>query len=170
MPPGGRFRGHVALYDLKQHNRVIQVSSVEFAQTGEVRSRGVEIELVGEVTRSLSINASYNYTHIMDEELGGMPKHRAAIWGAQRFEAGTFGTLVAGAGVRHNAAYRDQVAPITPSYTLVDLMLSLERSDWRLALNVNNVTDKVYFGTCEWWGICTYGGRRNVIASASYRF
>ena len=177
VPPGERFRGHVALYDLTQHNRVVQISSVDYTQTGKVRSRGLEVELVGEVTPSLSINASYNYSRILDEdELGGMPKHRAAIWGTKRFGPGSlgtasnFGTLVAGAGVRHNAAYQDRVAPITPSYTLFDLMLSLERNDWRLALNVNNVADKVYFGTCEFWGICTYGGRRNVIASATYRF
>lgn len=49
-------------------------------------------------------------------------------------------------------------------------MLSLERARWRWALNINNLTDKPYFGTCESWGICTYGARRNVIASASYRF
>ncbi len=170
VPPGGRFRGHVALYDLQQTNRLVRISPVDFTQTGEVKSRGVELELVGDVTRTLAINASYNYSHLESEELGGMPKHRAAIWGAQRVELDGIGTLVGGAGVRYNAAYRDRVAPITPSYTLFDLMLSLERAKWRWALNINNLTDKPYLGTCESWGICTYGARRNVIASASYRF
>lgn len=61
---------------------------LRFVPPGE-RSRGLEVELVGEVTPSLSINASYNYSRILDEdELGGMPKRRAAIWGTKRFGPG----------------------------------------------------------------------------------
>jgi iron complex outermembrane receptor protein len=168
-PEGGRYRAHAAVYDLREVNRVVQLSGLDFTQTGKVRSRGFELELVGRLTRALSVNASYNYTDA-DAELSGTPRHRAAIWGVQRFQlAGQHG-FSAGAGVRYNAAYKDHVAPVTPSFTLFDAMLAWETTQWRLALNVSNLADKEYFGTCESWGICTYGGRRTAVVSATYRF
>jgi iron complex outermembrane receptor protein len=49
-------------------------------------------------------------------------------------------------------------------------VLAYDTAKWRYALNINNVTDKVYFSTCLSRGDCWYGSRRNVVASATYRF
>ena len=60
--------------------------------------------------------------------------------------------------------------PRVPSVALLDLMLAYESDKWRYALNINNVTDKVYFSTCLARGDCWYGTRRNVVATATYKF
>jgi iron complex outermembrane receptor protein len=57
-----------------------------------------------------------------------------------------------------------------PSVALLDLMLAYESAKWRYALNINNATDKTYFSTCLSRGDCWYGARRNIVASATYRF
>ena len=62
------------------------------------------------------------------------------------------------------------IGPEVPSQTLVDAMVSWESAKLRLALNVNNLSDKTYFSTCLSRGDCWYGARRNVVASATYRF
>jgi len=49
-------------------------------------------------------------------------------------------------------------------------MLAYESAKWRYALNINNATDKTYFSTCLARGDCWYGARRNIVASATYRF
>jgi iron complex outermembrane recepter protein len=53
---------------------------------------------------------------------------------------------------------------------LLDLLLAYDTTNWRYALNINNATDKTYFGTCLSRGDCWFGAKRNVIASATYRF
>jgi iron complex outermembrane receptor protein len=68
------------------------------------------------------------------------------------------------------SAFRDGAAPETPSVTLYDAMISLDQGQWRYALNVQNLADKVYVATCLGRGDCWYGARRTVVASAAYRF
>jgi len=78
--------------------------------------------------------------------------------------------FMAGAGVRYMSAFTDGTAPQTPSVTLFDAMLGFDRGAWRYALNVQNLTDKVYVSTCLGRGDCWWGTRRTVIASIRYRF
>jgi iron complex outermembrane receptor protein len=49
-------------------------------------------------------------------------------------------------------------------------MIAYETPDWRLALNANNIFDKVYVSTCLSRGDCWYGARRSIVASATYKF
>lgn len=49
-------------------------------------------------------------------------------------------------------------------------MLAYDAPSWRLALNVNNATDKTYFSTCLGRGDCWWGARRSIAASATYKF
>ena len=78
--------------------------------------------------------------------------------------------LAVGAGVRHMSAYADGVAPEVPAVTLLDLLLAWESTHWRVALNVNNATDKTYVATCLSRGDCWWGTRRNAVASVTYRW
>jgi len=167
--PSGAWRAHLAAYDLREVNRLVQTGAYTYDQSGAVRSHGFEAELVGRLTSSLSLNANYTYTEA-DRELSGTPRHRAAVWAVQRFSIGELGGFSAGAGVRLVDKYKDRSAPTTPGYGLVDLMLGWESPHWRVALNVRNAADKQYFGTCENWGICTYAARRSVVLTAAYRF
>ncbi|MGC3984461.1 MAG: TonB-dependent receptor [Pseudorhodoferax sp.] len=57
-----------------------------------------------------------------------------------------------------------------PSVTLLDLLFAYDTDAWRFALNVNNAADKTYVSTCLSRGDCWWGARRNVVASATYRF
>jgi iron complex outermembrane receptor protein len=79
----------------------------------------------------------------------------------------------AGAGVRAMSSFRDLqfgTGPRIPGVVLADLVFAYDTANWRYALNINNVTDKKYFSTCLSRGDCWYGSRRNIVASATYRF
>ena len=58
----------------------------------------------------------------------------------------------------------------TPAATLADAMVAYDAGDWRLALNINNLTDKVNITQCLARGDCFYGERRNVLLTGTYRF
>ena len=60
--------------------------------------------------------------------------------------------------------------PQIPSVALLDFVFAYETDQWRYALNVNNAIDKVYYSTCLSRGDCWWGARRNIVASATYRF
>ena len=49
-------------------------------------------------------------------------------------------------------------------------MVAYEAGDWRVALNINNLTDKVVLTQCLARGDCFYGERRNILLTATYRF
>ena len=53
---------------------------------------------------------------------------------------------------------------------LGDLALHYEWQNWRTALNVINLTDKIYVASCAAASSCFYGDRRRVTASVSYKW
>lgn len=167
----GRSLFTAAVYDLREENRLVPDPSGgrNSIQDGETRNRGVELEWRGSPTASLDLIANYNYIDL-DEKLEGIPKHQASAWAKYRFAIANVQGFSAGAGVRWMSKFTDGNAPETASVVLLDGLLAYETNKWRYALNVNNLTDKTYVATCLSRGDCWYGARRNIIASASYKF
>jgi len=168
-PSGADLAFNAAVYDLRELNQVVEVLPKVYAQLGETKAKGVELELKAAVTRSIDLTAHYNYTDL-DEKIEAVPRHQAAAWAKRRFSLGSVSGFSAGAGVRWMSSFHDGAAPTVPALTLFDAMLAWETSSWRYALNVNNLTDKTYVSTCLSRGDCWFGARRNIVASASYRF
>ena len=160
-----------AAYDLRESQRLVPdpAGGPYQVQIGETKTTGAELEFKATVARNWDVIAYYTYTQI-DSQLTQVPENQAGVWGKYRFAInGTPGFSV-GAGVRYMSQFKDGVAPTTPSVTLLDAMISYETAKWRLALNINNLTDEAYNSVCLSRGDCWWGARRNVVASASYRF
>jgi iron complex outermembrane receptor protein len=172
-PAGRGLAFNAAVYDLREKNQIAQPIPNVYTQLGETKTRGVELEAKGSIAPNLDITAHYNYTDL-DPQLEGLPRHQAAVWAKYRFAIAGVPGFSVGAGVRHMGSFRDVSfggsGPRIPSATLLDLVLAYETAKWRYALNINNATDKAYFSTCLARGDCWWGARRNVVASATYRF
>ena len=171
-PAGGAVTFNAAVYDLKEKNRTTSPLPNVINQLGKTRNRGVELEARGAATSALDVIANYTYTDL-DSQLEGLPRQQASLWGRYRFAIGGQGGFSAGAGLRLLSDFRDTssgTGPRVPGVTLVDLVLAYDTAQWRYALNVNNLTDKTYLSTCLSRGDCWFGARRNVVASATYRF
>jgi iron complex outermembrane receptor protein len=169
--PEGDLQANAAVYTLHEENRLVPDprGGNNQVQAGKTRNRGVELEVKTKIGRQFDLLANYNYIDI-DEQLEGIPKHQASVWGKYRFAVGDVDGLSVGEGVRWLGSFRDGAAPHTPSVTLVDAMLAYETPSWRYALNVNNLFDKTYVSTCLSRGDCWYGSQRTIVASATYRF
>ncbi|MGA0610254.1 TonB-dependent siderophore receptor [Caldimonas sp. KR1-144] len=160
---------HAAVYDLREKNQLVQdMTTSLYSQIGETKTRGVELAAKASFGPA-DLIAHYNVTDI-DEALEAVPEHQAAVWGKWRFALAGLGGFSAGAGVRWMSAFTDGAAPEVPSVALLDAMFAWESAQWRYALNVNNLTDKVYVATCLSRGDCWWGARRNVVLTATYRF
>ncbi|MBA3625364.1 MAG: TonB-dependent receptor [Methylibium sp.] len=168
-PPGKGYSATAAVFELREENRLGQVTPTTQEQLGRTKTGGLELELLGRFGAGFELAAHYNYLD-NDEALDGLPHHQAAVWGKQRFSLFGVPGFSAGLGVRSFSAFTDKTAPQTPSVTLTDALLAWDSPQWRYALNLQNLGDETYVSTCLPRGDCFYGAGRTATLTASYRF
>ncbi|MDG9925062.1 MULTISPECIES: TonB-dependent siderophore receptor [unclassified Pseudomonas] len=187
QPPGSEAMFSVALFDLTQQNVVTYDGGWYPTQTGEIQSKGIELEARGNLTDNLELVGAY--THLEPEvtkttrpgvegkEPPRTPAHLASLWATYQFDGSLLPGVSAGAGVRYvGSSFGDQDNSYkVDSVVLLDAMLGYDLG--RLAadldgasvqLNASNLTDKVYAASCAAVDTCFYGASRTVTASVNY--
>jgi len=186
----------LALFDLTQQNVLtpdpdpthIRSGSRTNVQTGEVRSRGVELEAKTEVNSELTVLASYTYLDNVvtksnnPTQFGrhpiGMPMNSATAWADYTFHSGPLNGFGLSGGVRYIGETPGTTANdfYVPSVTLFDAALHYDLAalgkqfnGFNLQVNATNLFDKTYVTLCQDNG-CYYGLRREVIATLRYRW
>lgn len=127
---------------------------------GEAQSRGVELDLTGQISPGWDVIASYAYTDTeilkdnsnnVGNRLPNVPRHGGSLWSTYRFQEGPLSGLQFGAGM-YARGQRQSDAENTlqlPGYVTVNLMAGYE---WKVGpskvsaqLNIENLLDKEYF-------------------------
>ena len=175
----------LSAYDIRESN-VLQNDTLHpnfSVQSGEIRSRGFELEGVANLAQGLNLRLAYTAdpVHSVDAaDLGTRPtvtpEHMASLWADYAVLRGTLSGLGLGAGLRYlgntfGGTYTTPAgqAPFTvPSYTLVDAALHYDWRQMRFALNASNLLDRSYVEGCYGGTVCSYGNRRNLIGSVRY--
>jgi iron complex outermembrane receptor protein len=174
----------VALFDLTRQNVITTDpnNSLNSVQTGEVRARGVEFEVNANLMEGLNLVGAYTiYDLETTKDLNpanigliptGTPESFGALWLDYTVQDGTFKGLGVGAGIRFvGESYADAANTLSvPGYTVADAAIHYEYDNWRVALNVSNLFDEVYVGSCSGETSCFYGDRRKATLSASYKW
>jgi len=172
-----------ALYDLRQ-TKVLTADPLHLnyqIQTGEVRSRGIELEAHAEITNNFSVLASYShlYQTVFRSNDGDQGKHptaqptqMASVWGDYTFDGGAWDKLGFGMGVRYvGKSYGSTDNTLTvPQHTLVDAAAHYNVGAWTLGLNANNLFNKTYVSYCSSYMFCYYGAKLTVMATARYQW
>ncbi|MBB4845103.1 iron complex outermembrane receptor protein [Paucibacter oligotrophus] len=180
QPGEGKALFTAAVFDLTKTNvQTLDPEHVGYnVQTGEVRSRGLELEIKQELFRGLNVSAQYTWTDTevtksgdadLGKQLPNVPRHLASAWMDYKVQGNDWRGLGFGLGVRHvGKRYDDSANSLTSSsYTLVDAALTYDAGNWSLALNVNNLFDKDYLANASYG---YPGSRRTAVLSAKYRF
>ena len=193
QPKGFKSYVTAALFDLTKENVTQQVSIgglPRFQQLGEVNVKGIELEAVLDFDNGWKVLGSYAYWHaeITDDEanIGNrperIPEHIAALWVDYTFRTGGLQGLGLGAGLRYvGQRFGDNANTIdTPEYTLVDAGIRYQWEQWHLSLNVSNLLDEDYAGTCgevaspdgviPGYTYCSYGEGRSASVKLGYRW
>jgi iron complex outermembrane recepter protein len=178
LPKDVRIFASAAVYDLTQKNVLTNDPDHQFfsVQTGEVEVKGVELEGVARIRERLSLNASYSYTDSevtksngadLHKRLPIVPKHKASALADYTFQDGPLAGFGAGLGVRYlGSSYGDAANTLkSEDETLFDAIVHYDRDDWRLALNVTNIGDKVYVQRCSDLNSCFYSSRRTIVVT-----
>ncbi len=180
----------VAVFNLVQQNvqTVDPNNALNEIQTGEVRSRGIELEGKSEINRNLTMLASYTYlddivtsTTVAGElgmHLPSIPANTAAAWADYTFHGGQLDGFGFAGGVRYlgESPGNSTNTYFIPSTTLVDAAIHYDFSSLgaqfkglNLAINATNLFDRTYVASCQDYG-CIYGLRRQVLATLRYRW
>jgi iron complex outermembrane recepter protein len=184
--PNG-FNGHfsIAVFDLKRQNVPTTVPSTTLLlqnQTGEVTSRGLELEAVANLAPGLKMVGAFTTYDLFtskDENpalIGltptNMPQQIGSVWADYTFQEGPLRGFGFGGGVRYVGKSFANAANtlIVPSVVLGDAAIHYEWQNWRAALNVINIADKTYVASCASDTSCFYGDRRRVTASLAYKW
>lgn len=187
QPLGNKLMLSAVAYQINQTNvvtpapKTLDPTGLSSVQTGEVRSRGIELSAVGNVTRELSIIASYVYQDVKNVKANDAslnhwpvdtprPRQMASLWADWTWHTGALAGLGIGSGIRYQSASAG--APdnslTVPSYTLYDAALHYDTRHWRFSLNVENLFDRRYVSGCQSYSVCAFGNERTVLAGAKY--
>jgi len=183
-PTGLNGRFGVALFDLKRQNVLTTnpLNALQSVQTGEVTSRGIELEAVANVTPELKVTGWFtNYRLFVSKDLNPLligtvptntPTTIASLWADYTFKTGPLTGFGFGGGVRYNGvSYADQANLLAvPAYVVGDAALHYEYLNWRFQLNVTNIADNIYVGSCSTPTACFYADRRRAVASVAYKW
>jgi iron complex outermembrane receptor protein len=168
-----------ALFDINEKNRLAPgpIGNIS-VQTGEVRIRGAELELLATVFNDLDLIGAYTYldTEVLSGANAGryietVPMHQASLWAKYRFMLWGIPGFSVGGGVRYIGPSWDGTDTIeTPGYVLFDAMFAYETAKWRFQINASNLGDHIHLTTCLARGDCFYGARRTILSSLTYKF
>jgi iron complex outermembrane recepter protein len=175
----------LALFELRRTNVLVPDPVDPFAfsiQTGEQRSRGLEIEINGQVTRGLSLNATYaaieaivtkdTRANLIGNRLVGAPRSSGGVYGNYVFDSRRLRGFSIGGGVffaTEQYANLPNRAWRLPGYARADLNVGYRRENWRFDLAVKNLNNARYFETGGFNSMMPQP-TRHALASATYNF
>lgn len=161
-----------ALFDLTKSNMLVAdpVNPGFQVQTGEATSRGLELEAFHSFG-DVSLQASYTYLDTENAagfDIAQAPAHAASLW--VNYEPAALAGWQFGGGMRYTGTTWDGTGTLaTPAYTLFDAAVAYEQDNWRLALNLANLTDERHVTTCQ-SGACYFGEGRTALLTFSSTF
>ncbi len=152
-------------------------SQVCYASVPGVKSKGVEIEVSGEVLPGLEIRANYTYT---DKEFDPLfqanilyTKHQGTLWLTYSFGDGGMGWWIGG-GIQARGKGSDTGRPTdleNPGQVRLDLSAGYDAENWSAVVGVKNATDqRLYDANSGSFGSGTVSQPREWQASIRYRF
>jgi iron complex outermembrane receptor protein len=154
----------VALFNINKRN-VSDTLNDELVIAGKQRSRGIEVDVNGYLTESLSVSATYTYTKVkalenrykpatVGKQLNGVPKHQMALFLNYDIGSFDFGNIRIGGGARYLGSWNAYNSAYTnvykiPSAIISDAFIAYDTkiADKKLLLqfNIKNLTDKTYY-------------------------
>ncbi len=156
-------------------------------QTGEVRTRGMELEGKAQLGKSLAVTGAYTWlddkvVRSNNLDLGKrraqIPAHSGSLWLHYALRGGTLAGLELGLGARYTGKTQgDNINSfVVPGRTLLDLALRYQLGSlggpgqWSAELNVNNLADRYYIGSCFATHSCYLGLQRSVRGAVKYHW
>ncbi|PSN09141.1 TonB-dependent siderophore receptor [filamentous cyanobacterium CCT1] len=172
-----------AAFDIRKRNVETQDPNDPLlsVQTGEVTSRGLELNLSGEILPGWNLVAGYTLldafvsedtTDIEGNQLANVPNHQFALWSTYEIQEGSLEGLGFGLGLFYLS---DRPGTLENSFTLpsyfrTDAAVFYQRNNWRAQLNFENIFDVEYFTSSDEFQFASPGAPFTVTAKVAVEF
>ncbi|WDU64807.1 TonB-dependent siderophore receptor [Pseudomonas poae] len=196
---GGALNASVALFNVDQENRAVQVFVANCPQascneaSGKIRSQGIDFELQGALTENWQVGGGYTYarTHTIKDDANPQnvnkqfdtdtPEQLFKLTTSYRFQ-GPLEKLRVGGNVSWQSRMYNDVKLADGStyrlkqgaYAVTDLMAGYQvNQNLDLQLNANNIFDRRYYSAIASdisYGGDSYGNPRSFGVTAKYTF
>ena len=178
-----RFGSTLSVYQIEKENVLTKDPSDDSYSiaAGKVKSKGVELDINGNITDNLRINANYSYTNAkvtkdntyQGKELLNVPKNSASLllmWEDSLGEGSSYG-IGAGAtymGKKAGNEVNEFNLQLDTTAKLVSYYKVNKNLDFRL--NIDNLFDKEYIASSYDKSWLTVGNPRTATLSMTYKF
>ncbi|QKQ73073.1 TonB-dependent siderophore receptor [Nostoc sp. TCL240-02] len=156
-----RLSATLAAYDITKSNiATVDPENPDYSiPIGEVKSRGIELDIAGLISPGWKVIASgyLNDAYVSEDtdptnigrRFANAPYHGASLWTTYEIQRGDLQGLQFGAGLFFvGSRIANQSDPYTlPSYVRTDASISYKRDNWRAALNFKNIFNVNYSET-----------------------
>jgi iron complex outermembrane recepter protein len=180
---GKKFTATLAAYQITKSNILTtDPDDPDFSiAVGEARSRGLELDISGEIRPGWRIIASgfLNNTVItkdndlpVGDTLINAPKNGASLWTTYEIQKGDLKGLGFGAGLFY-VGDREAELPndfVLPSYVRADASIFYKRDKWRIGLNFKNLFNTRYFESSQNSSLIYPGSPFSVQGTVSVEF
>ena len=186
-----RLKANFALYDIKKRNVLASVTNTttgenELHTSGRVGSKGLELDLTGQITDQLDATVTYAYTDakvLQDEDtdlignrLNNVAKNTASLTFA--YDYGQFGNGNLRMGVSGNyvgkRAGNTENTFTLPDYTVANAFVSYDtkiaKQDVNFKFNLNNIFDTTYYTASVSNLTVSQGDARQAVLKATMKF
>jgi iron complex outermembrane receptor protein len=166
----------VTAFHIKERNRVLYLAENATTQSGQLTTKGIEVEASHTLPGNFELLANYGYSKLKSEtntNLDYMPRHTASLWSTKTFGLSDAAQLRLGGGVVYSGksiSTSSLWSIVTPSRTTVDALAEITRDNWRFSINATNLLNKKQFASCLARGDCFVAAPRNVMGTIGYRF
>ncbi|MEJ1936186.1 TonB-dependent receptor, partial [Nostoc sp. NIES-2111] len=177
-----RLSSTLAFYQLTRSNVLTNDESGLFSvQTGEQRSRGIELDITGEILPGWNIIASYAYTDAtinkdndfpIGNRLNNVPENALSLWTRYELQNGNLQGLGFGLGLFYVGERQGDLENsfTVPSYVRTDAAIYYRRDNIKVALNLKNLFDINYVEAVESSSRVFYGQPFTIQGTISWQF
>ncbi|MDJ1496520.1 TonB-dependent receptor [Cytophagaceae bacterium DM2B3-1] len=162
---GKRFLANLSVYRLEVNGALYNAGDTSnpdlLSQIGQEVSKGVEIDLLGQIAQNWSLSVSYAYNDATftksanPEEVGrqkpNAPKHQGNIWTKYVIANGPLAGLGVGFGANFVTERLGSIVAagaepfILPGYELINGALYYQVAKFRIQVNANNLANKTHW-------------------------
>jgi iron complex outermembrane recepter protein len=185
-----RLTASLAAYQLQQKGTLYNAGDTQnpdrLVQIGEERSKGIELDIIGQLAPNWSMIMNYAYCDATitasknEAEIGrqkpNAPTHLWNFWTKYLLNKGSLSGLGIGIGTNIQSGFLGSIVPAGqapkefPSYELFNAAIYYKVSKMQLQLNFNNLTNKTH-----WVGGYDYlrafpGAPQSILATVAYTF
>ncbi|MPS68148.1 MAG: TonB-dependent siderophore receptor [Novosphingobium sp.] len=164
----------VTAFHIKERNRVLYGENNSVTQSGQLTTKGIEVEGNYTLPGDFEVLANYGYNKIKaTQSLDYLPRQTASLWASKSFGLSEDAQLRLGTGVVYTGKRRSVGSAwtiMTPDYTTVDALAEISWDKWRFSVNATNLLNKRYYASCLARGDCFMGAPRNIMGTLGFRF